>query len=491
MIDGNEPIKEPKRKPSLELDTQLQPRKETKSEGAEPPEPRVNKIDMLKNTINNYFPKSQGEEESIEIKHFPGFKPHQRFFEQIGKSEDEVKYSPQREIIYITKKKLIEKLTHDYEQNSEIFRTVLYTCRSFFTEKELFTLLLQRFKTPLPLNLSPVERKIFLDTVISKIQIKILIFLKDWFKFYCHEFFVKPELEEMFFEMLFLMFTHPDTGKWIYLPISQLLADLERLSDNRDKGIQPVKLKIAALPEIFVPLPIILSYSHLLAKQLCIFDVDNFKRIKVTEFYNKNWTRENKHELAPNLTYIAEMSTKLSRLTSYLILMNKKNMIRVMLFQYLIDLCDQLVRLRNFNSAFAIYLGLQTQAIQRLKELFEPNLGKEYKETLASLQNLFSANNNMENLRIRQNEVMTPAVPYLGCFLGDLFFLEEQPSYLDEQKTQLNYNKFRQMSNKIYKILTFKELYGFHRVDNILTFIKGIPFISEDQIYELSYQILK
>mmetsp|Transcript_11611 Transcript_11611/g.10119 ORF Transcript_11611/g.10119 Transcript_11611/m.10119 type:complete len:104 (-) Transcript_11611:15-326(-) len=102
----------------------------------------------------------------------------------------------------------------------------------------------------------------------------------------------------------------------------------------------------------------IMNYSHLLAKQLCIFDIENFKNMKVTEFFSRAWTTEKKHELAPTLTYIAEMSTKLSRMTSYLILMNKKNILRVTLYQYLIDLCDQLIRLRNFNSAFAIYLGL-------------------------------------------------------------------------------------------------------------------------------------
>ena len=452
------------------------------------PVDRLSRIDMLKQGIRDSISKNYKNEIDIDIVHFPGFRPFEKTQRRVEKN-NEFEKSNRNGLTSVSKRKLIEKLTDDYQQDSEIFRVILYTYKWYFDEKEMFTLLLERFKTPIPLCLSPVERKSFLDSVISKIQIKVLIFLKDWFKCYAHKFHTDKILEEIFFELLYLMFTHCDTGRWIHLPISQLLSDLEHLSQTKENNIRGV-LKVASLPEIFVPLPIILSYSHLLAKQLCIVDIENFKKIKVTEFTKKAWTRDDRHETAPNLTHIAETSTRLSRLTSYLILMNKKNMIRVILYQYLIDLCDQLVRLRNYNSAFAIYLGLAGHGVQRLKNLLEPNLEKEPKEVFNNLKQLFSSSNNMEVLRARQNEVMTPAVPYLGVYLKELVYIEELPDYVDSEKKMLNFTKFVQLSEKVNKVLSFKESYGFHKVDNILNFIKGIPFISEDQIYQLSYQIL-
>jgi len=452
------------------------------------PKNHLSRIDILKQGIRDTLNQKQKKHLNIEIEHFEGFRPYEIYQRRMEKN-NELEKSGRSGISSISKQKLIEKLTHDYQQDSSIFRVVLYTYKWYFDEKEMFTLLLERFKTPIPLNLSPIEKKSFLDSVISKIQIKVLIFIKDWFKCYSYKFYADSKLEEIFFELLYLMFTHPDTGKWIHLPISQLLSDLENLNQRKEDNIRSV-LKVASLPEIFVPLPIILSYSHLLAKQLCIVDIENFKRIKVTEFYRKCWTKESKYVEAPNLTLIAEMSTKLSRLTSYLILMNKKNTVRVILYQYLIDLCDQLVRLRNFNSAFAIYLGLAGHAVQRLKPLIEPNLEKEPREVFNNLKHLFSSSNNMEVLRAKQNEVMTPAVPYLGVYLSELLFIEEMKDYVDNEKKMLNFAKFALLSEKINKVTAFKESYGFHKVDNILNFIKGIPFINEDQIYQLSYQIL-
>jgi len=75
---------------------------------------------------------------------------------------------------------------------------------------------------------------------------------------------------------------------------------------------------------------------------------------------------------------------------------------------------------------------------------------------------------------------MCPAIPYLGPYLQELFFIEEQPSYLDKEKTRLHFNKFRMMSQKLNKILSYTESYGFHKVDPVLHFLRGMPFISED-----------
>lgn len=392
-----------------------------------------------------------------------------------------------KDILYMSHEKLIEELTNENYQNGDVHKIVLYTYKWFLSEKILFGLLLNRFEIYIPLLLSPTERTLFLETIVSKIQIKILFFLRDWAKLYLEYIYNEKDVQELFFELLFRFISFKDTGSWIKAPLLQILQECEKLDEGRDFLLSDHKIKIKSLPEIFIPLHRILKYNHLLAKQLCIFDNDNLKRIKVSEFINRNWITDHKHKYSPNLTYIAEMSTKLSRLVSYFILMNKKNMIRVMLYQCLIDLCDQLIRLRNFNSAFAIYLGLQTPAVKRLNELIEPNLGKEYKQTMETLQNIFSTKNHMENLRIKQNESVTPSVPYLGQFLSDIFFLEEGTS--NEEK-MIAFPKYKSISVKIHKILSFKEAYSFHRVNEIIQYLKSIPYISEDQIYELSYKVL-
>ena len=397
------------------------------------------------------------------------------------------------QIVSISKQRIIEKMTHEKEEDSEFYRTVLYTYKWYFTEIEMFTLLLERFMVVLPLCISTSERKALLETVVPKIQIKVLIFIKDWFKL--HSMIIKEDIQiqKAFLELLLIIISYKDSGKWVNLPISQLINSFESLIKD-EKTIKEQRKptgRVTCLSELFVPVLSILDYAHFTAKQLCTFDLDNLKRVKMSEFYKKAWTKPDRHIHAPNLTYIAEMSTKLSRFTSYLVLMNKKDSVRVMMYEYILELCDNLIRLKNFNSAFSIYLGIASQAVQRLKELIEPSLGKEYIDMLRCLKKFFSPSNNMEHLRARQNEAKTPAVPYLGIYLGDLNFLEELPDYLDKGQSVVNFKKSKLLFCKITKILSYKESYGFHKADRIYNFIRDLPAISEEKIYELSFQVLR
>jgi len=159
---------------------------------------RLSRTEMLKQGIKDALNQKPRNKPGIETEYFDGFRAYERWQTRLEKN-NEYEKSGRSGIMSISKRKLIEKLTHDYQQDSSISRVVLYTYKWYFDEKELFTLLLERFKTPVPLNLSPVERKSFLDSVISKIQIKILIFLKDWFRLYSFQFYTDAKLEEMFF----------------------------------------------------------------------------------------------------------------------------------------------------------------------------------------------------------------------------------------------------------------------------------------------------
>ena len=95
----------------------------------------------------------------------------------------------------------------------------------------------------------------------------------------------------------------------------------------------------------------------------------------------------------------------------------------------------------------------------------------------------------MELLRKRQEEAILPAVPYMGIYLGDIFFLEELSDYTDPDKTILNLTKYEMLAKKLSKVQSFKESYGFHKVNTIYNFIRNLPAISEEKIYDLSFQI--
>ena len=433
------------------------------------------------------------------------------------------KFDAKNDIKTITLDDLIYKLAHDFEQNSNIFTIVLYTYRMYITERQLFQKLIERFKVQIPINLTESEKNQFLENVISKVQIKILLFIKFWFRLYGYQLLNDKKLEELFTELLYIIFTHKNAGRWIFLPLSQIFTEWDNL-EYQEKNMKthfviptlnskagnsslgkplpskinfPSSMHLISLPEYFVPLPLILQYSHLLAKQFCLFDVENYKKLKLHELYDKNWTKANKYELSPNITYIIEMTNRISRLISYFILMNRQNKFRIVLYQYLIDLCHQLLEFHNFNTSYAVYAGLTCGPIDRLKRMIEEKLlneqpPRDYKSKLERLKSIFSTKNNLHNLRNIQDSAVLPCIPYLGVYLHELFFLDDAyQTYADDDNYHLNYAKLKQIAENYNRIFNFKESkYHFHRADVIMNYIKGIPAISEELIYDLSYKIL-
>ena len=393
--------------------------------------------------------------------------------------------------VSITKRKLIENVTYEGHQDQILSNILLSTYKWYFTEVEMFSMLLERFKLPLPFCLSPSEKRAFIENRLSKVQVRVLNFLRQWIDRYSFMIDHHSEEREILLEFVLLMTSHPDLSneaKTLLIEIFPSLqndeVDLSPFETQRKEG-----LKVTSLSDIFVELPSILDHAHFIAKQLCILDTENIHRVTVNEIYKKAWTTSEKKLKAPNLTLIAENSTKLSRFASFLVLMNKKNSLQVMTFEYLLSLCDKLIRLGNYNSAYAIYLGLTSPAIHRLQNLIEQNLGKEYKEIFSHLKRFFSTNNNSELFRKRQTEALSQSIPYLGMYLGDICFLEELPNFLDQEKTKINMKKFHTLSNKLSHILAQRQPHGFHKVEKICTFLKGLPFISEEKIYDLSNKI--
>jgi len=417
------------------------------------------------------------------------FQPFQRCQNKPRQPSNESEEIQDGVTVSITKRKLIERVTYEGHQDQILSNTLLYTYKWYFTEVEMFTMLLERFKMPLPPCLSKSERLAYIEQRVSKVQVRVLSFLKEWIEQYSFMIDHHSEEKEMLLEFFFLMASHPDISS----EAQSLLAQVFSLIKNDEVDLAPFEtqrkegLKVTCLSDIFIELPCILDHAHFLAKQLCILDAENIRKVTVNEVYKKAWTTCDKKIKAPNLTLIAENSTKLSRFASFLVLMNKKSSLRVMTFEYLVGLCDKLIRLGNYNSAYAIYLGLTSPAINRLQ--IEQNAGKEYKEIFAHLKRFFSTTNNSELFRKRQGEALQNSIPYLGMYLGDICFLEELPNFLNQEKTKINMKKFHALSKKFMHIFCQREPSGFHKVEKIHTFLKGLPFISEEKIYDLSQKI--
>lgn len=438
----------------------------------------------LNNTVDDQI-------KTIKPSYFHNFLPFKRYNNTQPPSSNESEEIKDGVTVSITKRKLIERVTCEGLQDQILSNILLHTYKWYFTEVEMFTMFLERFKMSLPFCLSASERRGYIENRLSCVQLKVLNFLKQWIQHYSYILENSSEDKEIILEFVFLMASHLDVSSESRL----LLSEIFSLIKNQEIDFPPFQTerkrgpRVTSLCEFFIELPHILDHAHFIAKQLCILDAENISQVTTHEVFKKAWTSSDKKLKAPNLTLIAESSTRLSRFVSYLILMNKKNSLRIMTFEYLLGLCDKLIRLRNYNSAYAIYLGVTSPAVHRLSNLIEKNIGREYKEIFCHLHKFFSTTNKSELFRKRQNEAPGPSVPHVGMYLGDICFLEELPDFLDKEKRRINIKKFHALSKTLPYILNHKESYGFQKVENIYNFLKDLPSISEEKIYELSFKI--
>ena len=59
------------------------------------------------------------------------------------------------------------------------------------------------------------------------------------------------------------------------------------------------------------------------------------------------------------------------------------------------------------------------------------------------LQNVFKPDQNFANLRTEIANAPLPSIPYLGMYLSDLTFIDNEPNFLNPEKTIVNFSKMR------------------------------------------------
>ncbi|KAF2074404.1 hypothetical protein CYY_004300 [Polysphondylium violaceum] len=375
-----------------------------------------------------------------------------------------------------TLNKLVESLTQDKQYDiSRFTKTFLLTYQSFTNPWKLMEKLIQRYTVP--------EEK---NDLKAKIQLRVVSFIQTWVERNFDDFDDQliAQLKEFTTHRLLMDDNHDLAG---ILNEKIKKKESERmLAKDRSSGLLSF-----TFPELMIPegqkspssLFLLLNESEI-ARQLTLIEFHIFEKIEPTELLDQSWNRDSLKFKSPNVLELINRANKFSFWVASQILWQDDLANRVKVIEKFILIAKYLRDMNNFNTPLAIFTGLNTASILRLKKTFaqlSPNSLAIYN----SFEKLMNSSGSYKNYRGAFKATTYPAVPYLPVILSDLTFMEDGNP--DKIGHLINFQKRELICRVISEIQACQQVkYDFPIVEPIHTLLSELPSSSPDELYQLS-----
>lgn len=104
---------------------------------------------------------------------------------------------------------------------------------------------------------------------------------------------------------------------------------------------------------------------------------------------------------------------------------------------------------------------------------------------LSELESLMSPKSSWKLYRATVREARMPCLPYLGCYLGDLTFVDEGNP--DELEGMINFEKYLEIWRYIREVESFKaHRFSFPQVEPLYTLLIAQPGFVDRDLYDIS-----
>ena len=350
---------------------------------------------------------------------------------------------------------LIVRLTIHSGLDSTFVSTFLLTYRSFTTSTELFHLIINRFNLLPPEGLKEDEYAEWVEKKQTPVKLRVLNIMKSWLETHGNP----DSMEDINTERLiheFAIHTHravsassssqppANSASPLAIPLAQII----RLIDMREAGASTSLRKV--IPSVRhqnAPPPIVpRNLRHLklldldpveLARQITLMESVAYCRIQPAEFLKKAWS-EKESDTSVNIKAMIAMTNQVSGWIVQTILTEREVKKRALYVKLFVQIAEKCRVFNNFNTIMSILAGLNSSPVHRLSRTWEL-VSPRTKASLDMLRTTMASTRNFAHYRDLLRTLQPPCIPFLGCYLTDLTFIEDgNPDYLSEDKDKEN-----------------------------------------------------
>ncbi|KAJ3042206.1 hypothetical protein HDV00_007916 [Rhizophlyctis rosea] len=431
---------------------------------------------------------------------------------------------------------LIVRLTMHNGLDMNFVSTFLLTYRSFTTSTELFHLLINRFNIHSPDGLKEEEYAEWVEKKQTPVKLRVLNIMKSWLETHGNP----DSMEDIHTERLiheFAIHTHravsasnssaPPASN--ASPLATPLAQIIRLIDMREAGASTSLRKVVptvrhrdapppVVPKNLRSLKLLDLDPIELARQITLMESAVYCKIQPVETLKKAWS-EKDSDVSVNIKAMIAMTNQVSGWIVQTILTEREVKKRALYVKLFVQIAERCRVLNNFNTIMSILAGLNSSPVHRLNRTWEL-VSPKTKASLDQLRNMMASTKNFAQYRDLLRTLQPPCIPFLGCYLTDLTFIEDgNPDFLIEDKDRdpttdlplmppvdvpppsydaatanrkINFWKRAMTADVIREIQQYQnEPYILQPVPEIQNFLKGVMVSKFDDaaLYELSHRL--
>jgi son of sevenless-like protein len=387
-----------------------------------------------------------------------------------------------------TLNKLIEELTSPTSFDQYFCHTFMITFRSFTERDTLFDKLSERFNIPPPVGISKEDFAKFKTEKLDKIRLRVSSTFKFWIEtFYAYDF--DEEMNEKINELVEMMKSCKDGEKYANIVTRSLQKVKDEKQTNQGNVKYPEIMKISGglFGKTKIRNKTLQWPSMEIARQITLVDFEYFKAIEPKECLNNAWNKQNRAAHAPNIANMINYFNDLSNWIASIILQTFDLTERKTILEKFIDVAEKLYELNNFNCVFALCSGLSLTSVYRLKKTWNA-IEEEYKQKYVKLHRTISRDKNFAEIRTKIKNVKPPCIPYIGLYLTDLTFIEEDNAKYVNGK--INFVKCQHFAGVIRDMQTYQNTkYIYQEVPEIKEALTNMVLLNDQEQGDKSFNL--